>query len=360
LIVTNAQHYALVVGIDRYPGVRDLTSARNDARRFAAWLEAEDGGAVPPANVMRVLAEDGELPDPLTLGQAIPRFQQIEDALFDLRQRCESHVEEHPADWQRTRLYVYVSGHGIAPAPDEAALLMANAARQRFGRNFSCDKFLDFFKAAQTFHELVFFADCCRERVGAAPIQAPTWDRVEGDKGPVVALPGYATHFGDLAFEADTEQTELPDARRSFFTQALLEGLKGQAANDDGIIDSISLPRYVTERVKKLTENKPRPQVPQMRADPAAPIIFRRDVSPTTALAAKTHAVDIEFPPGWAGRAVLRDGTLESIGMHDAGAGTWTLDLGNGLYEVSPETGSNPFAAAGRFKVLGGAQHVQL
>ncbi|MCB1035090.1 MAG: caspase family protein [Acidobacteria bacterium] len=357
----NDQHYAVVVGIDRYPGVRDLTSARNDARRFAEWLKREDGGGVPEENLKLILFNDEDLPEPLELQDAAPRFQQIEDDLFDLRLRCEEHVADEPLDWRDTRLYLYVSGHGIAPAPDEAALLMANAAPQRFGRNLSCDKFLEFFKAAQTFHELVFFADCCRERVSSAPIQAPTWDRVEGHNGPVVALPGYATHFGDLAFEADEEDNEDPDQRRSYFTQALLEGLEGKAVNENGEIDSTSLSIYVTDRVRALTSHKPRPQVPTMLSDPAAPIFFRRGLPLPAAAPVAAEPVTIRFPPGFAGRAVLTNGALEQMGIHDAGQGPWVLHLPRGLYEIAPQGGgANPFANEGRFKVLQGGLDVQL
>jgi hypothetical protein len=47
----NEHHYAVVVGINRYPGLSDLRGARADAGAFADWLERPDGGAVPPANV---------------------------------------------------------------------------------------------------------------------------------------------------------------------------------------------------------------------------------------------------------------------------------------------------------------------
>lgn len=357
----NEQHYAVVVGIDHYPGVRNLTSARNDARRFAAWLQREDGGGLPEDNVELILVEDEELPDPLEVGNAVPHFQEIEDALFDLRLRCEDHVADHPLDWQRSRLYLYVSGHGIAPAPDEAALLMANAAPQRFGRNLSCDKFLEFFKAAQTFKELVFLADCCRERVGNANIQLPTWDRVEGHNGQVVALPGYATHFAEVAFEADPVEDEDPDERRSYFTQALLEGLEGKAVNPDGVIDSTSLTLYVTARVQELTAHKPRKQKPEMVSDVATPIIFRTGVPQPAPEDPAGQPVTLRFPAGFAGTVVLTDGTFKKVGTHDAGSGPWSLPLPPGLYEVAPEAGgANPFADHGRIRVTIGGADVQL
>jgi hypothetical protein len=52
----NDHHYAVVVGINRYPGLSDLTGARADAEAFAQWLEDGDGGALPAANIRRVMA----------------------------------------------------------------------------------------------------------------------------------------------------------------------------------------------------------------------------------------------------------------------------------------------------------------
>jgi hypothetical protein len=45
--MTNEHHYAVVVGINRYPGIRDLQAARRDAEDFANWLRDPSGGALP-------------------------------------------------------------------------------------------------------------------------------------------------------------------------------------------------------------------------------------------------------------------------------------------------------------------------
>ena len=39
--------YAVVVGINHYPGLSDLKGAENDARAFQDWLVRKDGGNIP-------------------------------------------------------------------------------------------------------------------------------------------------------------------------------------------------------------------------------------------------------------------------------------------------------------------------
>lgn len=350
----NATHFAVVVGVNRYPAIRDLKKARNDAERFAKWLKDPDGGALPEGNVVPVVVADEEQANPLTRAVARPRLEDVEAALERVWDACEQHVAAHPEDWAKTRLYFYASGHGIEPSPTRPALLLADAGPpHHFSRNVSCDHFLEYFRAAQPFRELVFFADCCREVVTAAQPGRPRWDEVAGNNGEVIFLPGYATTPGHLAFEGQDPQQGL-----SHFTQALIEGLEGQAARDDGVIDSASLATYVRARVKELSKDQ---QISQMLADPAAPIVFRRDVAPAAAQAAKTHPIRLLFPAGFAGLVDLRDGGGVSLGQHDAAAGPWQVQLENGLYEAVPAAGGpSPFANEGLFKVVGGGKDVQL
>ncbi len=343
----NDQHWAVVVGIDRYPAIRSLSKARRDAEAFRDWLLDPQGGALPAANVYPVIVPDAELPEPLDRTEAKPRFDDVAGALDAAWAACEAHVAQHPEDWQGTRLYFYASGHGIAPSPTEAALLLADAGPPRyFGENLSCNRFLEYFRAAQPFRELVFFADCCREPYPAARPRGPIWDEVVGNNGEVRFLPGYATAPNQLAYEGRDPE------RLSSFTQAVLEGLRGQA-EVNGVVDSNGLAVYVRRRVLELSGDQ---QIPQMPSDPAAPIVFRR------AAVAAGHRVEVLLPQGFAGVVEIRDGTGRTLATHDAAAGPWRGELANGLYEVVPAGGAgpSPFAAGGIFKVFGGGRAVQL
>lgn len=359
----NKQHYAVVVGINAYPDndVEALNSPVNDAKHFESWLRDPAEGGLPASNVRKIYSAQVIAPNSLRK-DATPTKTQIHEALHELNKRCRSHVGRHPLDWQHTRLYVYVSGHGIAPTPSEAALLMANAGPDWYGENFPCGRFLEFFKSAQYFKELVFFADCCRHWVDDAPLAGPTWTPVRGNNGKVHALAGFATFFGDPAYEP-TGALKPGDTRRSFFTKALIEGLRGKAANPSTRrIDSVSLATYVKARVQKLTENKHSPQTPQFPGDLAEPIVFREDIPYAEISEARTQTVSITLTTPFDGEVMLVAGTLRELERHSPAPVPWAVPLKDGLYRVKPADPAvaNPFKNEGFIEVMGVDLNVEL
>ncbi len=357
----NEQHYALVIGINRYPGISDLRSASEDAESFFNWLTDPKLGGVPEENIRLITTDETSAPPHVPFFKAKPTREDVEDALFELWAKCRSRIEDEPADWFKTRLYVFGSGHGIAPDPQEAALLMANAGPDHYGKNFSYAKYLSWFQKAQFFRELVFFADFCRERIANAPLLGPTWTEINNQNGKLLTVRGLATYFGELAFEEEDDETANPDELRGYFTKALLEGLNGQAVDPRSReINAQTLATYVTERVRSLTEHRPKPQVPFFVAEPVTPTVtFRRNV-PRHETDALRHTVHIRFPAGFKADVVLFDGQLKQIAVHSAVNGSWDVPLGNGLYRITPATGSNSFANAGFFEVIGADRDVKL
>jgi uncharacterized caspase-like protein len=350
-------HYAVVVGINCYPDIRHLNFARQDAEAFARWLQEPHGGGLPKKNIGVVKATADARRGQTRREQAVPTRARVFKMLYKFRKEVDAHLEEHPEDWEQTRLYFYFSGHGIAPVPRDAALLMADAGSDWYGENISCAKLLDFFITNQPFHEIVVFADCCREYVGNAPLGDVPWTLVKRDNGHVLSVLGCATYFGDIAYEPSPEENANPDQQRGYFTQALLEGLKGQAVDDPitGVIDSNSLANYVRQRVQDLTEHRKYPQKPEMPTDPAAPIIFRQQAQPQ-------HEVRLKFVTPYAGKAQLHNGHNDCIGEHEVAEGEWVKPLANGLYQVTPKDGVTgvKFRNDGFFKVWGEPINVEL
>ncbi|NTV96679.1 MAG: hypothetical protein HGA75_14920, partial [Thiobacillus sp.] len=80
----NDQDYAIVVGINYYPGLGSLQGAEYDAGQFAAWLEDPAGGGLPPANVRRVRSSDFHPPPPASPFEAKPDANNFMAKLFDL------------------------------------------------------------------------------------------------------------------------------------------------------------------------------------------------------------------------------------------------------------------------------------
>lgn len=372
----NELHFAIVVGINRYPGLRNLRLAKGDAEKFAEWLLDPAGGGLPsdqdpqrklPAgHVIKIVVDDASVPDNVTPEQARPVRKEVSLAFHQIRKQVEAHVASNPADWHRTRFYFYVSGHGIAPDARDAALLMADASQEAYDENISCDRLLSFLGKRQPFAEVVIFADCCRERVGNVPLGTLSGTLGDGDNGPVKAVLCCATHFGDLAYEPPADED--PDQQRGYFTRALLEGLGGQAADPpiSGEINSNTIAKYVKQRVQDLTKHRQWQQDPNMQADPAAPIVFRAASSASTGAAPMSdtpavHQIRIIFVTDYQGKVELRDSANEVLHTHDTATGDLVASLPNGLYEVTPQPpGDVHFKKAGNFRVLGESKNVEL
>ena len=353
----NDLHFGVAVGINRYPELTPLNYARSDAARFAEWLLDPDGGKLPPQNVVTIVVNDETVPDGTPRDQAVPRKEDVFKALYDFRKKAEVHVEQHPEDWEKTRLYYYVSGHGIAPGARDSALLMANAGPDWFGENVACSGVITFFAEVQSFKEIVLFADCCQERVSSAPLGEPPWTRVQGNNGNVVKCIGYATYFGDYAYEPDPDDARDPDELRGYFTRALIEGLEGKAARGrPRIIDSTGLGEYIRDRVMTLTEHCVTPQEPTMATDPGNPIVFRRDVTRPP----DRYTVNFEFETAFAGVFELLDGRLKTVGQFTTAAPPWSCSRENGIYRVVAVGGGVEFNDDGYFSVFGEDRHVKL
>ena len=74
-MVANRDHYAVVIGIDKYSQFRRLSSAVKDATRFSEWLNSPDGGGVPKENTHLIVSEEVKKEEkpaaPATCGHAI-------------------------------------------------------------------------------------------------------------------------------------------------------------------------------------------------------------------------------------------------------------------------------------------------
>ncbi|HEX3455763.1 MAG TPA: caspase family protein [Gaiellaceae bacterium] len=357
----NDMHYAVVVGINRYPGIRDLRHARSDARAFREWLVSPSGGMVPARNVRSVLAKPSDEKLFKLPREAQPTAGLVNDALFDVTEELRQRVRKDVASFKRSRLYVYASGHGIAPANGTGAVLMAdaNAAQDAYGYNIEISLYSSWFVACGWFSELVFFADCCRDRMFNAPGMGPPWGACPNPFGETNVVTGFATTFAASAFEP-TDVKNL-DQARGYFTRALLDGLQGGAADPNtGRIDTNSLAPYVMQSVEALTARKQFKQNPNIVGDVANPIVFRPAGSST---ARQRRQVTISFPAGFRGGATLQRGDLTTV-KHWKSVGRLpkTLRLDEGFYLVVPDPPAAPdaFKNGGTFQIVGKDENVKL
>ncbi|HEX8232605.1 MAG TPA: caspase family protein [Caulobacteraceae bacterium] len=258
----NADHYAIVVGIDAYVGLKPLQAAKTDATTFAEWLLDPDGGGLPEENVRLILSPETPAVDRI---RARPAREDVEIALRDFGASENKRVG--------ARLYFYFAGHGIGPEFDEVAMLMANAA-DRSWYNIGLRPCLQLLHDKALFDEAVFVLDCCREAKTARPYR-PEFENDVGSGAAVNDFVVLASVYKGLAHEPFDEAVS---RRRGLLTQALIEALQGApgAVDPSGNITSATLAEYVVPRVSALADKA----VVDQQADPPRPanpaIIFRK------------------------------------------------------------------------------------
>lgn len=223
--------HALVVGISRYPTpgfAADLQGPDNDATLVRDWLVDEEGGRLPPENVVLLRTMDFA---PISAEDPQPASARVQRVFRDLADRTR--------DAPGRRLYLYFSGHGFAPDLEEAALFTAEATQDSPAHVYVHD-YLRWFRKAQRFEQSVLWVDACMNFMRSVPVQ-PVPLRVQLG----TAVPGPAF----IALAAQTRRAlelPMPDGRvHGVFTWTLLQGLRGSAANRRGRVTGESLQSFL-------------------------------------------------------------------------------------------------------------------
>lgn len=353
----NDAHYAVVVGIDRYPFIRDLSGPWNDANLFAAWLTDPAGGGLPVKNVTLVKAtlRDEQLDDPLDV---LPTTKEINRALGVANREIHCRTQQDPDVFDRSRLYLFVAGHGIAPAGGKAALLAADASPMEWGYNLEIGAYADWYEKNSLFREVVFLADCCRNRVNEAPASGPPFTMKATTEERVDVLLAFATSVGTWAYET-AGLDEDPSLIRGYFSTALIEGLRGAAVDEDfGRVTGHRLAGYIGRFVEEQSRKDKRvvPQSAVVYAPLAAPMMF----GPEGMKARPIRVVKVRRPPGYAGDIRILDHALQPVAMLPDGTDEREVRLPDGFYQAVPERpgGAPGFTDDGRFAVQGGGEFV--
>ena len=268
----NSNDYAIIIGLQNYPGIGNLGGPENDARAFRDWVISPTGGHVP---------DDSDAPDdgavhlqlilsssfkPFKLARhAHPVVSEIQNAFLKLH---EIHLQNIDRGTPRIgrRLYIYMAGHGIAPSASravnqyESALLMADASSLFYGSSYHIPGAYtaSWFGLNDCFEEVYLFMDCCRgsESVFSINEFLPS----EGTSDTAKRCYMFSTKWAQNARER-----AMPDeagAVRGVFTKTLLMGLSGGALIADpanpgqGIITVSSLKGYIYENIRNVLANR--------------------------------------------------------------------------------------------------------
>ena len=295
-------HYAVVVGIDRYPGIPDrpLQYARNDAIAFHEWLTSPDEGGVPCCNAKLIMATEAEQ----KRGAKRPLRWEVIDFLTDFHERVDKLGE---LEWSESRLYVYLAGHGVAPNDARGALLFADSRPvYNWGDMLDLDACGKFYERCRLFKEIILLGDLCRDVDGAIPAVGDlTFGKCYGESRSTRRVTGYATSLSQQSGEPEdglevspaiaTFPPGSPSKRtaRGFFTRAVLEGLRGGAIPHPitGIIDIGRLETYVRGRVYQLSGSLAQ-DVDITVSNAKDLVLFQYDEPPT-------HPVDLLVPEGF-------------------------------------------------------------
>lgn len=308
----HADHFALVVGIDHYPRFRSLKGARKDAKDFHAWLIDPEGGGVPAANVELVLSKE----DPVR-----PIHDDIDDAL-------EKVLSKARCDGGDKRLYLYFSGHGLGRSNIGADLCLASWSKQRRAMALDSMGYLQLVMGSGYFKEVVFLLDCCRVREVRSTALPPTIElAAPGDGAPACrSFIGYATEFMNAAYEAEIGLTEGESDVRGHFTRALMDALKGAAAEPTGGVRASKLKVYLdvnTPLIAKASNHMQRPEVVNGLDAGEDPLFgYARPPRQTP-----EFTVNIAFKSVAAGEAVVEDGQLRELRRGDVSTGPWRIPV---------------------------------
>ena len=240
----NKNIWAVVIGIDTYPKIRELKYAVNDARTFYDHLVKHND--IPSENVILLLNQDATLIKiRSTLGTILKNKAGKDDMVI-----------------------IFYAGHGAterdAYSPDgdglEKYLLPFDAdLKDLYATALPMGELSRIFSRIRS-ERLIFIADACYSGASGgrsismtgmrASISEAFINRIAGGKGRVIITASKAN-------EVSAEKDEL---QHGVFTYFLLEGLRGKAdINKDGLVTVDEAYNYVSEHVPQATAQEQHP-----------------------------------------------------------------------------------------------------
>ncbi|MGO7359982.1 caspase family protein [Rhizobium ruizarguesonis] len=231
---------AIVVGIGSYPkfgadgnSPNDLPGAVEDAKAMADWLV---GIAKAEVTLITSTGLNGANWTVINLFPARPVTSDLDAAFVPFVTSQAPKVAD--------RLYVYAAGHGLAPDARSRCLITADARGIKWVPNLEIPAWIDWFANQSHFDELVLWMDCCGtqalEYTRTKPAGLP--NTANRPPPPAKVFTAFASGFGRNSYEAPIG----PNGEfRGLFTDRLLKGLNGAAADANGEVRSRSLANFL-------------------------------------------------------------------------------------------------------------------
>lgn len=294
----NREDFAIVVGISKYPlfgespeTAADLGGPANDAEAVAAWLAAEEAGALPAKNI-KLLTSVG------TRDQPKPTPAEINHLFTSFDEQAEKNIALRKGPRIGRRLYVYMSGHGFSPKRSRGCLYSADATA-RAGWHVPATGWLDWLQESGYFDEFVLWMDCCMNRRQTLPESEVPFEPRTQPRPPGPTFIAFAARRPLRAVECEIAEGEKKQIR-GVFTWSLLQGLRGAAADSYGKVTARSLALWLRNaqrawmREGDLTDRRVSQEPEIIKEDDG--LIFARGVKRTA------FAVRLLFPPDAVGK----------------------------------------------------------
>ncbi len=257
--------FAVVIGIQSYPGLSDLQGPCGDANRFADWLKRPDGGDVPAANVHVLLSS--QFPAPNGVNDAHPILNEVANLFQPF---VDAGINDDPLG---NRLFIFMAGHGFSDpqSVDESALYTANAT-QVMPWHVAATAYAEWFRRHWVFREIALIMDCCRTTSPLHKIRAPMVAELQGSAqaNTVKTFYAYATGWGQASRERD-----INGQSQGIFTTALLEALDHATPDSDGCITGQKIKDYIHNVIDRVAGDI-RIEAPDIKVDSAKEFVFTK------------------------------------------------------------------------------------
>ena len=226
---------ALLVGVDRYKGYRELFGARADAEDLKAWLLAI---GVPADNITSLLS-------PLKEDKTFPPVSLEVHAWLDmLDEEAQAEARKDQAFPLGPRVYVMFAGHGYNAATGQQTAIFPRS-NKNFWDVMPIVPVKTYLETAAYFQEVIVLSDACRDQIDFAPDLAfPRKPETSPNASKVKVFQVYAAKAGQKA-----KEKKFNGKFRGVMTHAFLRGVTGAARDDDGHVTTTKLKNFIKSAV---------------------------------------------------------------------------------------------------------------
>ncbi|HIV72483.1 MAG TPA: caspase family protein [Candidatus Aquabacterium excrementipullorum] len=236
--VLNTDDHAILLAVNRYPGLTPLHGPENDALAFKAWLVSAQGGAVPETQVACILSSDYPAPpDPYDERPAVKDFHRALDRItLDAQRQFKARAGR--------RLYLFLAGHGFTAGAIKNDPALFTAEAQSFDAvHIAAPRYATRMADAGLFDEIVLVMDCCQDFFFTKEVMNPTWTPPARNlSNQVRVFQAFGAPRGQAAYE---DAPTLDGPVRGNFSRIWCEALASAEADDEGWVTSDTVRRRV-------------------------------------------------------------------------------------------------------------------